>query len=69
MERFEIHRIKDFKANMIRYIEDQMAHQQQVRLKKNYLYTSKQTHLLFFFLRSLPIGSHLYLVLMKLSKI
>lgn len=30
MERFELHRIKDFKTNMVRYIEDQMAHQQQV---------------------------------------
>ncbi|KAI8124894.1 hypothetical protein FF38_05844 [Lucilia cuprina] len=30
MDRFEMHRIKDFKANMIKYIEDQMAHQQQI---------------------------------------
>lgn len=40
MERFEMHRIKDFKTNMIRYIEDQMAHQQQVsfKLKKSIQY-------------------------------
>lgn len=30
MERFEISRVKDFKANIIKYIEVQMAHQQQV---------------------------------------
>lgn len=32
MERFEISRVKDFKANIIKYIEVQMAHQQQVSL-------------------------------------
>lgn len=31
MERFELTRVKDFKVNIIKYIEDQMAHQQQVR--------------------------------------
>ncbi|XP_075152168.1 sorting nexin 1 [Haematobia irritans] len=30
MERFELHRIKDFKANLVKYLEDQMAHQQQI---------------------------------------
>lgn len=30
MERFELTRVKDFKANIIKYIEVQMAHQQQV---------------------------------------
>ncbi|KAL7741105.1 hypothetical protein ACLKA6_018138 [Drosophila palustris] len=30
MERFEISRVKDFKANIIKYIEVQMAHQQQI---------------------------------------
>ncbi|XP_061400220.1 sorting nexin-2 [Musca vetustissima] len=30
MERFELNRIKDFKANIVKYLEDQMAHQQQI---------------------------------------
>ncbi|CAD7079738.1 unnamed protein product [Hermetia illucens] len=30
MERFEINRAKDFKATIIKYLEDQMAHQQQL---------------------------------------
>ncbi|XP_013116514.1 sorting nexin-2 isoform X1 [Stomoxys calcitrans] len=30
MERFELHRIKEFKANLVKYLEDQMAHQQQI---------------------------------------
>uniref|UniRef100_A0A1A9WKK7 PX domain-containing protein n=1 Tax=Glossina brevipalpis TaxID=37001 RepID=A0A1A9WKK7_9MUSC len=30
MERFELGRVKDFKNSIIRYIEDQMAHQQQI---------------------------------------
>lgn len=30
MERFEITRAKDFKVTIIKYLEDQMAHQQQV---------------------------------------
>nr|NP_001285586.1 sorting nexin 1, isoform B [Drosophila melanogaster]AHN54101.1 sorting nexin 1, isoform B [Drosophila melanogaster] len=30
MERFELTRVKDFKVNIIKYIEDQMAHQQQI---------------------------------------
>ncbi|KAL9924516.1 sorting nexin-2 [Glossina fuscipes] len=30
MERFELSRVKDFKNSIIRYIEDQMAHQQQI---------------------------------------
>lgn len=30
MERFEINRAKDFKATVIKYLQDQMAHQQQV---------------------------------------
>lgn len=30
MERFEINRAKDFKSTIIKYLEDQMAHQQQV---------------------------------------
>ena len=29
MERFELERVKDFKSNIMKYIEDQMAHQQQ----------------------------------------
>lgn len=29
-ERFEIDRVRDFKATIIKYLEDQMAHQQQV---------------------------------------
>jgi len=33
MERFELSRVKDFKANIIKYIEVQMAHQQQVTIK------------------------------------
>lgn len=32
MERFEINRARDFKATIIKYLEDQMAHQQQVSL-------------------------------------
>lgn len=31
MERFEVKRIQDFKLIIIKYLEDQMAHQQQVR--------------------------------------
>lgn len=30
MERFEMNRAKDFKATIIKYLEDQMAHQQQL---------------------------------------
>lgn len=30
MERFELNRVRDFKSNVVRYIEDQMAHQKQV---------------------------------------
>uniref|UniRef100_A0A1I8MLZ7 PX domain-containing protein n=1 Tax=Musca domestica TaxID=7370 RepID=A0A1I8MLZ7_MUSDO len=30
MERFELNRIQDFKANIVKYLEDQMAHQQQI---------------------------------------
>jgi sorting nexin-1/2 len=30
MERFEINRVKDFKTTIVKYLEDQMAHQQQV---------------------------------------
>lgn len=29
-ERFEIDRVRDFKTTIIKYLEDQMAHQQQV---------------------------------------
>ena len=34
MERFEITRAKDFKVTIIKYLEDQMAHQQQVCVEK-----------------------------------
>ncbi|XP_037958337.1 sorting nexin-2 [Teleopsis dalmanni] len=30
MERFELNRVREFKANIVKYIEDQMAHQQQI---------------------------------------
>lgn len=30
MERFEVKRVRDFKSIIIKYLEDQMAHQQQV---------------------------------------
>lgn len=30
VERFELNRTQDFKSTVIRYLEDQMAHQQQV---------------------------------------
>lgn len=30
MERFEINRAQDFKLTIIKYLEDQMAHQQQI---------------------------------------
>lgn len=43
MERFEMHRIKDFKANLVRYLEDQMAHQQQVILR--YLVITNSIHI------------------------
>jgi sorting nexin-1/2 len=33
MERFEINRVKDFKTTIVKYLQDQMAHQQQVRHK------------------------------------
>lgn len=31
MERFELARARDFKSTIIKYLEDQMAHQQQVK--------------------------------------
>lgn len=30
IERFEMNRVRDFKATIIKYLQDQMAHQQQV---------------------------------------
>lgn len=33
MERFEINRVKDFKTTIVKYLQDQMAHQQQVNMK------------------------------------
>lgn len=30
IERFELNRVRDFKATIIKYLQDQMAHQQQV---------------------------------------
>lgn len=59
MERFEISRVKDFKANIIKYIEVQMAHQQQVNLMiiiplTVYILTSM------FFRRSLVTGRPLH---------
>lgn len=30
MKRFELNRVRDFKTSVVRYIEDQMAHQKQV---------------------------------------
>ena len=30
VERFEINRAKDFKSTIIKYLQDQMAHQQQI---------------------------------------
>lgn len=33
MERFEINRAKDFKTTIIKYLQEQMAHQQQVSLR------------------------------------
>lgn len=38
MERFELARARDFKSTIIKYLEDQMAHQQQVRFVE-YFYT------------------------------
>lgn len=36
METFEVARVKDFKAVIVKYLEEQMAHQQQVcRFKTN----------------------------------
>lgn len=32
MEAFEVSKAKDFKATIIKYLEDQMAHQQQVSI-------------------------------------
>lgn len=32
MERFDIKRVNEFKTIIIKYLEDQMAHQQQVRI-------------------------------------
>lgn len=32
IERFEMNRVRDFKATIIKYLQDQMAHQQQVCL-------------------------------------
>lgn len=37
VERFEINRTKDFKATVVKYLQDQMAHQQQVNAAKIYL--------------------------------
>ena len=33
MERFELNRARDFKSTIVKYLEDQMAHQQQVGWK------------------------------------
>ena len=35
MERFEVNRVKDFKAIIIQYLENLMTHQQQVRDVRN----------------------------------
>lgn len=35
MERFDVKRVRDFKSIIIKYLEDQMAHQQQVRSPKS----------------------------------
>jgi hypothetical protein len=42
MERFEINRAKDFKATIVKYLQDQMAHQQQVKTKSFFLLSSNK---------------------------
>jgi len=43
MERFEMNRSKDFKATIIKYLQDQMAHQQQIcKYWENYLPVAKE---------------------------
>lgn len=43
MERFELARARDFKSTIIKYLEDQMAHQQQVGSKKSSRMSMKET--------------------------
>lgn len=43
MERFEINRAKDFKATIVKYLQDQMAHQQQImKYWESYLPAAKE---------------------------
>jgi sorting nexin-1/2 len=43
VERFEVNRSKDFKSIMIRYFEDQMAHQQQlIKYWESFLPSAKE---------------------------
>lgn len=35
IERFEMNRVRDFKSTIIKYLQDQMAHQQQVHPPKH----------------------------------
>lgn len=37
MERFDIKRVNEFKSIIIKYLEDQMAHQQQVLLRFSFI--------------------------------
>lgn len=47
MERFELTRARDFKSTIIKYLEDQMAHQQQVRSDFSLIKTKSQKYICF----------------------
>lgn len=47
MERFELTRARDFKSTIIKYLEDQMAHQQQVRSAFSLNKTKSQKYICF----------------------
>lgn len=38
MERFEVKRISEFKSIVVKYLEDQMAHQQQVHILRSFMF-------------------------------
>lgn len=47
MKRFELNRVRDFRATIIKYLEDQMAHQQQVKLFQFYFRVGKNDFSIF----------------------
>lgn len=64
MERFEINRAKDFKATVIKYLQDQMAHQQQV----SWIFIRNSYNSFFSIFRSWSIGKAIYQLQRKLHE-